>query len=77
MNFHSTCPCRLINTTEERGSFRYDIMSENEYVGSLRFCNTLEEWMVHLSSQVSVTYGFMSKLWKCLLGELTEIRSLI
>jgi hypothetical protein len=77
MNFHSTCLCRLINMTEKGGPPRYDIMSENEHVGSLRFCNTLDEWMIHLSSHVSATYGFMSKVWMCLLDELTEARSLV
>lgn len=67
MNFHATCECRLINM----GPRLYDIMSENEHVGSLRFCDTLNEWIMASPTHVGVTYGFMAKVWACLLDELS------
>ena len=75
MNFHSTCKCRLINMTEIGGkSRRYDIMSGDEYAGCVRFCPVLREWIIRLPHYVGASYGFMSKVWTCLLDELTDIK---
>lgn len=70
MNFHSMCKCRLINMSDEY-NVKYDVMSENEYVGSLRYCPILSEWIMRLSSYADVTFEFTVKMWTCLLSELS------
>lgn len=73
MNFHSACKCRLILMKEkESTTHRYDIMSGNEYIGGVRFCTTLGEWIINLSPQVGVTHMFMTNIWDCLIDELSE-----
>lgn len=77
MNFHSYCKCTLILMTVTVGEKPYyDIMSGEEYVGSIKFCPVLGEWKIQLPSQhISVTFGFMAKVWECLIDELTYYRS--
>jgi len=75
MNFHSYCKCELRNMTEPvaGATERYDIMSNNEYVGCLKFCSVTEEWILSLTTHhIGVTHEFLAKVWACLLNKLQD-----
>ncbi|KKN91177.1 hypothetical protein LCGC14_0220430 [marine sediment metagenome] len=66
MTFHAGRECQLIPMSEG-GQVRFDIMSDGEHVGGIRFCFDLKEWEIHLNQHVKVTYYFVCKIWDCLL----------
>lgn len=76
MNFHSLCKCELRDMTGFSSIKRYDIMSEDEYVGCFTFCPLLGEWVLFLASHnTGITFEFLAKIWSNLMEELTTAKS--
>lgn len=72
MNFHSKCKCRLISMREPDTMVRYDVMSGDEYLGTLRFCPILSEWIMNVTHNIGITQEFMSQVWSNLSEELAR-----